>query len=349
MKGKGKIFRCCLVILFPLTAAAQQMQVKLLSRVPLFDSTALFASCHASTIVSLNNNRLLCAWFGGSAEGNPDVAIWSSAKENGQWSAPRKLADGRYSDGKNYPCWNPVLFRVSAHTVYLFYKVGPNPREWWGMYKISQDNGTTWSEAVRLPDGFLGPVRNKPLLLENGTILYPSSTESANGRWQIQMECSDTLLRQWHKQDIVAPGIDAIQPAILKHPGGKLQILCRSKQNVITEAFSADSGKKWSAMKATKMPNPNAGIDAVSVNNHLHLLVYNPLTAGKEWWEGRSVLKLAFSENGEDWKDIYTIEDHVSGEYSYPAIIADKEGVIHITYTDRRKTIRYLSLQLTEK
>ena len=31
----------------------------------------------------------------------------------------------------------------------LFYKVGPSPREWWGMMMTSSDAGTTWSTPKR--------------------------------------------------------------------------------------------------------------------------------------------------------------------------------------------------------
>jgi hypothetical protein len=59
----------------------------------------------------------------------------------------------------------------------LFYKVGPNPRQWWGMLKTSDDGGHRWSDAIRLPDGILGPIKNKPIQLDNGDILSPTSIE----------------------------------------------------------------------------------------------------------------------------------------------------------------------------
>lgn len=76
--------------------------------------------------------------------------------------------------------------------------------------------------------------------------------------------------------------------------------------------------------------------------------MYNPLNAGKDWWEGRSVLKLAFSTDREAWLDIYTFEDQSKGEFSYPAIIADKSGNIFITYTYDRVKIKFIQLRLQE-
>lgn len=97
-------------------------------------------------------------------------------------------------------------------------------------------------------------------------------------------------------------------------------------------------------MQPIALPNPNSGIDAVSLQDGRQLLVYNPLNAGKEWWEGRSVLKVTVSADGRNWKEICTLEDHKTGEYSYPAIIQDKEEAVQITYTGERKQIQYVRL-----
>jgi predicted neuraminidase len=140
--------------------------------------TASFESCHASTIVSLTNGLLMSAWFGGKHEGNSDVCIWSSFLQDGKWSKPVLLADGISENNTRYPCWNPVLFKTTNGILYLHYKVGPNPREWWALYKRSTDNGKTWSAAARLPEGFSGPIKNKPIQLADGSIVYHSSTES---------------------------------------------------------------------------------------------------------------------------------------------------------------------------
>lgn len=306
---------------------------------------APFKACHASTLVELANKKIMAAWFGGTNEGNKDVCIWSSINTNGKWSKPINIANGIQNDTLQYPCWNPVLFKTKANLLILHYKVGPNPRTWWGMVKTSKDNGLTWSKASKLPDGFLGPIKNKPIQLTSGTILYPSSTESLDEKtWQIHLEKSDAQGKNFKKIIIDCGNFGVIQPSILQHSDGRLQLLCRSRQNVIVSSWSADEGNTWSKLTALALPNPNAGADAVSLKNGLYLLVYNPLPAGKNWWEGRSILKLALSKNGIDWNDIYTLEQHDSGEYSYPAIIQSTDGAIHLSYTSERKKIKYCKL-----
>src|SRR5260370_902753 len=130
--------------------------------------TAPFAQCHASTIAE-TGAALAAAWFGGTREGKPDVAIWVSRNEGGSWSAPVQAADGVQAGASRFPCWNPVLFQPKQGPLLLFYKVGPSPGRWWGMLETSEDGGRTSSPARRPPEGLLGPISNKPLPLPDGT------------------------------------------------------------------------------------------------------------------------------------------------------------------------------------
>lgn len=100
-----------------------------------------FPMCHASTVAE-SGDALISAWFAGAHEGAADVSIWVSRKlAGGTWSAPVQVADGVQSPHERFACWNPVLFQPMGGPLQLFYKVGPNPRHWWGMRKISTDNG----------------------------------------------------------------------------------------------------------------------------------------------------------------------------------------------------------------
>lgn len=321
-------------------------------KVEIIQSTAIFEkapfeACHASTLVDLGEGKIMAAWFGGKHEGSKDVVIWSSIKTRTQWSQPIEIANGIINNTSRFACWNPVLFKTEHGTLFLHYKVGANPRTWWAEYKTSVNNGKTWSEAQKLPKDFLGPIKNKPIQLPDGTILYPSSTESLDEKnWAIHIEKSDPKGKNWKKININCDTFSVIQPSILTYPNGKLQLLCRSRQNVIVESWSENNGETWSKLKATQLPNPNSGSDAVTLKDGRQLLVYNPLTAGKNWWEGRSILKLAISTDGENWQDIYTLENHAKGEYSYPAIIQDKSGNIHLSYTAERKKITYAEIRL---
>jgi predicted neuraminidase len=293
-----------------------------------------FPSCHASTIVETKSGQLLAAWFGGSSEGQPDVGIWLSRRINGQWTAPAEVADGWQADGKRHPCWNPVLFQPKNGPLMLFYKVGPSPSSWWGLLKTSNDDGRSWSTARRLPDGILGPIKNKPVQLAGGDILCPSSSEDKG--WCVHFERSSDGGHTWMATAPFNDGkeIGAIQPSILVH-GNRLQAVGRTKQGKLFSIWSGDDGKTWSKMALMGLPNPNSGIDAVTLRDGRHLLVYNHTT------KGRTPLNVADSRNGKEWRSAMVLENG-EGEYSYPAVIQTRDGLVHITYTWKRQRIKHV-------
>lgn len=297
---------------------------------------APFPECHASTIVETKEG-LLAAWFGGTHENHPDVCIYTSFCINGMWGEPKLVADGIVNETLRYPCWNPVLFKKDNGEIVLYYKVGPNPREWWGMYKISKDLGKTWSEAREIPDKLLGPIKNKPQRMTDGTILYPTSVET-NQSWNIYVEHSDQNLKGWVKTQIENNGFNAIQPTILFHKGNRIQLLCRSKEKKIVESWSSDQGKSWSPVQATNLVNNNSGIDAVTLKSGLQLLICNPIE------KGRNKLALFTSQDGKEWTELTVLEDLPKGEFSYPAIIQGADDSIHIVYTYNRQKIKYVHL-----
>ena len=302
----------------------------------IFD-TAPFFACHASTIAE-SKGALVAAWFGGSGEGRPDVGIWLSRREGVLWTAPVEIADGVLSPQKRYPCWNPVLFLPKTGPLMLFYKVGPSPSAWWGMLKTSADGGKTWSEARRLPDGMLGPIKNKPVELAGGVMVCPSSTE--NGGWRVHFERTSDGGRTWLATPPVDNGLEfaAIQPTLLVHGDGRIQALGRTRQGRIFQIWSEDGGKTWGRMTATDLPNPNSGIDAVSLADGRFLLVYNPVT------EGRTPLSVAVSEDGEKWRIAVELENG-PGEFSYPAVIQTSDSLVHITYTWKRQRVKHVVLE----
>jgi predicted neuraminidase len=309
--------------------------VKVLTNEFIF-GTAPFQECHASTIAE-SKGELVAAWFGGTEEKNPDVGIWLSRCENGRWTVPREVANGVVSPAKRYPCWNPVLFQLKDGPLLLFYKVGPNPERWWGLLMTSDDGGRTWTKPRELPQGIVGPIKNKPVQLDNGEILCPSSSEDHG--WRVHFERTSDLGRTWQSTGPVNDGkaIAAIQPSVLLHGNGHLQAIGRTRQKKVFSIESLDGGKTWGPMTLLDLPNPCSGTDAVTLRDGRHLIVYNHSP------RDRSPLNVALSTDGKGWTPVLTLED-TPGEFSYPAVIQTRDGLVHLTYTWDRKRIKHVAI-----
>jgi predicted neuraminidase len=335
---------------------------------PIFRPNRVAPSCHAATIVEPAAGQFLAAWFAGTHEGHPDVAIWLAHYERGAWNDPVKIADE-----PDVPHWNPLLFREKTDTLWLFYKIGPSVPAWTGVYLKSNDGGRSWSRPVTLPAGLIGPAKNKPITLSNGDILCGTSHETWRS-WACWVEISSDGGRSWVKHGpIVAPGAGAyeaghekvvsavwdeasgtlllpqqhfgvIQPTLWEYAPGRVKMLMRSTQRVgcVCASLSDDYGRTWSPAERVPIPNPNSGLDAVRLQDGRIVLVCNPVR------EGRTPLSVLVSEdNGQTWPRRLDLETH-PGEYSYPSVIQAEDGRVHVVATHRRVQIFHYVLEPEE-
>lgn len=303
-----------------------------------FTSDRPFAQCHASTIARAPSGELLCAWFGGTEEKNPDVGIWYARFANGAWAPPKRIA--KVNETAH---WNPVLFTDPESGVFLFFKVGPEIPYWQTYWMKSTDAGLTWTEPVELvpgDNGGRGPVKNKPIILSDGAWLAPASTEL--GAWKPFCDRSEDKGATWTRSadfaidPVQVVGKGAIQPTFWESSPGNVHALLRTTAAKIGRADSMDGGRTWSPMRLTGMPNNNSGIDLEKLADNRLLLLYNPI--GQDWGP-RTPLNLAVSsDNGETWRDLVSLET-AEGEYSYPAIIRSDDGIV-LCYTWRRERVR---------
>ena len=360
----------------------------------LYESTS-FPECHSSSIIELENGDLVATFFGGTKEKNPDCCIWVCRKPKGsdKWTAPQIAADGVFdlkdpniaiaglsgineettpadkgpigphfkgdiANGRRKACWNPVLFQVpGSDELLLFFKIGSSVGDWTGWLTRSADGGKTWSQREPLPEGILGPIKNKPEYID-GRIIAPSSRENNEG-WRPWIEMSDDNGKTWHTTGALPSDsamlsngnkmlpIYAIQPSILRHADGSLQILCRTRNSHLATSWSHDNGETWSPLTLTDLPNNNSGTDAVTLKDGRHLLIYNDFSTIKGTPKGvRTPLRVAISDDGVNWKNIATLEDSPVSQYSYPSIIQGRDGKIHMIYTWRRQRIKHVVLDL---
>lgn len=323
------------------------------------------AMCHASTILKLNKEEFLIAWFGGSVEGNDDVAIWMARGGENGFTSPIVAAQSKEAH------WNPVLFRLDEQKIILFYKVGNEIRTWRTMYRLSEDNGETFGREMELVEGDRGgrgPVRNKPIRLKTGRILAPGSTEQ--GIWRAFADISDDG-RNWRKSheigikdlsyeegkrvikkdesDIPVSeqsfyGRGVIQPTLWESKEGHVHMLLRSTEGKIYRSDSADGGETWTSAYPTELPNNNSGIDLARTSDGTLYLVYNPVGVN---WGKRTPISLAVSgDNGNTWKKLMDLSAG-EGEFAYPAVITD-DNYLYITYTYKRGNIAFWKINIKE-
>lgn len=333
-------------------------------------------SVHASSVVELPGGNLLAVWFGGSYEGAKNVGIWGSEHTAKGWTSPKLLVKPAGA-----ACWNPVVFYSHDGRLWLAYKYGPNPQHWLGARIYSDDNGKTWSKPDHLSGGLTGPIRAKPLILKDGTILAGTSTETPE-RWRAFVDRSTDNGKSWQRigpidlmpdADIPDAGAKAaaaeggeqlsvklsgthtslypptkttigiIQPSLIDLGGGHIRMYarCHCRSARITTAISDDNGLHWGPVHLTDLPNPNSGIDAVRLSDGRVVMVYNPS------YNRRNVLALAVSSDGEHFTRFKTL-DKGEGQYSYPAMVQAKNGDLLITYTSRRQSIGFVRIPVAE-
>jgi len=308
----------------------------------IFEDDRAFSQCHASTITQAADGTLIAAWFAGTEEKHPDVGIWMSRRVEGDWTPPylAKKVD-------NTAHWNPVLFTDKEETVHLFFKVGPEIPHWRTYWMSSEDNGASWTEARELVPGDAGgrgPVKNKPIILSDGSWLAPASTEYQ--RWESFADRSVDRGKTWQRSanfEIdrqTLRGQGAIQPTFWESGPGRVHALLRTGAGRVWRADSSDYGATWSSVYDTGLPNNNSGLDALFLEDGRLLLVLNPVGVN---WGPRTPLSLAVShDNGATWRLAAHFEDdpiQSRHEYSYPAIIRTRDGVA-VSYTWRRERVR---------
>lgn len=328
-----------------------------------------FDSCHASTLLKLKNGDLLAAYFGGTWEKAPDTAIWLSRRTTQGWLPPRKVAD---FDG--IPMWNPVLFDLEEGRIRLFFKAGHEISAWQTWIMDSEDEGehfTAARELVKDDCGGRGPVKNKPIRLKSGKILAPASVET-DTRWEAFTDVSpdngttwvrgenvplrhvnfaasgsgntQLIHRPYEKHMIFGKGM--IQPTLWEDKKG-VHMLCRTTSSRIFRSDSADEGRSWCLAYDTGLPNNNSGIDLVQLSDGRLVLAYNPRENYPGFYKGaRTPLSIAVSRDGGDSFERLGDLETEAGSFAYPAIIADAEDNIFVSYTWNRERIRLASFRI---
>lgn len=349
---------------------------------------ASFPQAHSATIAETTKGDLVATYFGGTRERNPDVCIWVSRKPKGsdKWLEPQLVADGVFKTGsdeaklaglsgldstnaaaakgpildkkvRNNPdgwqrkaCWNPVVYQIPGGDLVIYFKIGNKVSDWTGWMVRSKDGGKTWSKREPLQEGFLGPIKNKPII-NKGRIIAPTSIEE--GGWRLYFEYSDDMGKTWKRTDFVKAdeGVKAIQPAIMLLNDGRLAAVARTRSERVGITYSSDNGETWSKLELIDTPNNNSGLDAVTLKDGRHAMICNdkPIPHGIKNGKGaRTPLSVLISDDGVNWRHWVTLEDSPISQYSYPSIIQTEDGKLHCIYTWRRQRIKHVVLDINK-
>lgn len=326
---------------------------------PLYASQLLpkgeVASVHAATAVAFADGRLRAFWYGGSREGASDVKIFSSvySPRTGDWSPAQPVVTREPLQrilGRNLrKLGNPAVGRDARGRLWLFF-VTVSYGGWSGSainVVVSSDGGESWSAPRRLVTSpFLNLsnlVKAAPVGFADGTLGLPVYHEMLGKFGELlRLDADGAVVGKtrlsWGRhslQPVVVPSTEKEAVSFMRYAG-------EPPKRVLVQR-TQDGGVSWSAPVKTELPNPNAAIDSVRLPGGPLLMAFNNSDSNRE------DLSLAWSEDqGRSWRVIHVLDrvgkDGGEGmpEYSYPWLMTDSAGDVHVLYTWRRARIKHV-------
>jgi predicted neuraminidase len=130
-------------------------------------------------------------------------------------------------------------------------------------------------------------------------------------------------------------GAGNIQPSIVRKKDGTLLALMRDNgppPKRLHMSESRDTGKTWSPVVDSSIPNPGSGAEVISLYNGHWALIYNDTELG------RNSLAVAIStDEGQTWKWKRHLEFEPTGPeagaFHYPSIIQARDGSLDASYS----------------
>ncbi|HXB72703.1 MAG TPA: exo-alpha-sialidase [Candidatus Acidoferrales bacterium] len=297
---------------------------------------------HASSIAEAPNGDLLVTWYGGSYESSDDEALYMARRKKGErnWSTPELL----FRDAA-HPVGNAIIFVDPAQKIWILWgrMEATQPllahTGWDGarlMYRVSNDNGHAWTKDVLFPMETSGWLpRNLPVTLPGGELLVPLSDERDNVDKSFFVKTKDNGKTWVRSQNIPNQNVMGEQPAVAPRPDGSLLAFVRLKPALL-QTESTDGGLNWTPAHATDLKCPDSAISLRALRNGHLLLAHNDSD------RARTPLSITRSlDGGKTWSSHLVFESN-PGEYSYPSILQTSDGLIHVTYTYRRYSIKHV-------
>ena len=303
---------------------------------------------HPACLTELDNGDLYLVYYGGEGEYATETAVFGARRKRGEtlWSTPTPIArDPLRSVG------NGVIWQAPDGLVWLFYVVRDGAT--WStsriQLKISRDRAETWSDAsvLALESGMM--VRNRPIVLADGSYFLPAYHETGHDTEVVGADSTslffrfDPKSRKWSETERIKSARGNIQPAVVELEPGHLVAYCRrggdySPKTIgyLVRSESRDGGRTWTEGVDAAFPNPNAAVDFLKLKSGSLLLVYN------DSMTSRTPLTVALSTDGDKSYPRRKNLAQGPGDFAYPIAIEARDGTIHVVYTtERRKVIMH--------
>lgn len=329
-------------------------------------------SAHAPTLLETSQGDLLCAWFAGTFEGNPDIRIVCSRlpKNEGAWTMPEPIS----SDPKRSE-QNPSLFQASETEIWAVYTAqlarapGKDNMQYTSVIRRqrSVDGGLHWGPADTLFSREGSFCRQPIQKLSNGRWIFSnwicSDGDDGLAGDPTVFQISDDQGKTWrwvempHSQGKVHANVVELSP-------GHLLAFLRSREaDWIYRSQSMDNGDTWSSPLPTPLPNNNSSISALKLRSGRIAIAYNPTQRpgtqpGVAVWPGlRCPVAVALSEDGGHTFPLIRYlelgEGFVGAEnrgnnrqYEYPCLIQSRDGALHLAFSyQNRRGIKWISFR----
>lgn len=292
--------------------------------------------------------QLIAAWFGGSREGAADVSLYQSEwRVDASWSPAHEIMTRQKAErelGRNIRKLGNPLIVTEPGRLHLFF-VSVSYGGWAGSAinrSQSTDGGKNWQPAQRIvtsPFFNLSTlVRNQGAWLTDGSLGLPVYHEFVNkhGEW-LRLNPEGRVLA---KERMAMPRA-TLQPAVVALDGQHAVAALRDAgpgENQVQWSETRDAGRSWQGSSARAIPNPNSAVAMIGLRDGTLLMACNPIGGNRN-----RLALLRSSDQGSTWTLAHVVEESTNDrdEFSYPALIQDSTGTIHLVYTWMRQGIRH--------
>lgn len=292
--------------------------------------------------------HLVAAWFGGSREGAADVSLYQSDwYANASWLPAREIMTRQQAQqelGRNIRKLGNPLIVTEPGRLHLFF-VSVSYGGWAGSAlnrSTSTDEGKYWQPAQRIvtsPFFNLSTlIRNPGTWLNDGSLGLPVYHEfvSKHGEW-LRLDPEGRVLA---KERMPMPRA-TLQPAVVALDSQHAVAALRDAgpgENQVQWSETRDAGRSWQAGSARAIPNPNSAVAMLGLQDGSLLMACNPIGGNRN-----QLSLLRSTDQGSTWTLVRVVEQSPDDrdEFSYPSLIQDRTGEIHLVYTWLRQGIRH--------